>query len=186
MKVVVVSDTHGSAVAWRDIVKIAGDDKLFLHLGDVLYHGPRNPIPEGYDPKTLAEELKNFRIDFVRGNCDADVDIMVLGLPEMPKVAKHTFGNWKVFMVHGEDLDDEIGFAKKHDADILLRGHTHIPKIEKNSGVIVVNPGSPSIPKGGFPPTFSIFEFEEDSLTIRILDLNGLEIMREVFEREEG
>ena len=186
MRVVVVSDTHGSVTSWRKIVDIVGKDNLFLHLGDVLYHGPRNPIPDGYDPKTLAEELKNFRIDFVRGNCDADVDIMVLGLPEVPKVAEQTFGNWKVLMVHGEDLDDEVGFAKNHGAKVLLRGHTHIPKVEKSSGVIVINPGSPSIPKGGFPPTFSILDFDDDLLTVRILDLNGSEIMKEVLEYEKG
>ena len=186
MRVVVVSDTHGSVTAWRKITDVVGKDELFLHLGDVLYHGPRNPIPNGYDPKNLSEILKEFRIDFVRGNCDADVDIMVLGLPEVPKVAEQTFGNWKVLMVHGEDLDDEIGFAKKHGADVLLRGHTHIPKITNESGVIVLNPGSPSIPKGGFPPTFSVLDFSDNSLKIRILDLNGLEIMEEVFEYEKG
>ncbi len=186
MRVVVVSDTHGSVVAWQSIVKLVGKNNLFLHLGDVLYHGPRNPLPDGYDPKTLAEELKDFRIDFVRGNCDADVDIMVLGIPEIPKVAEQTFWDWKVLMVHGEDLDDEIGFAKKHGVDVLLRGHTHIPKIEKKSGIIVVNPGSPSIPKGGFPPTFSVLDFEENNLTVQILGLDGSEIMREVFKNEKG
>ncbi len=185
MRVIVVSDTHGSVTSWRKIVSVAGRDNLFLHLGDVLYHGPRNPIPDGYDPKTLAEELKNYRIDFVRGNCDADVDITVLGLPEIPKIAEQTFGDWKILMVHGEDIDDEIGFAKKHGANVLLRGHTHIPKIEESSGVIVVNPGSPSIPKGGFPPTFSILDFKGDSLIIRILNLDGSEIMKEVFKHEE-
>ncbi len=182
MKVVVVSDTHGSITAWRSIVNLVGRDHLFLHLGDILYHGPRNPLPDGYDPKSLAEELKNYRIDFVRGNCDADVDAMVLGLPEIPEIAEETFGNWKVLMTHGEDLEDERAIAKGHNVDVLLRGHTHIPKIEKHDEVIVINPGSPSLPKGGFPPSFAILDFS-DTLRVEILDLNGLKLMEEVFRK---
>ncbi len=181
MRVVVVSDTHGSLKAWRRIVEIVGDDALFLHLGDVLYHGPRNPIPDGYDPKSLAEELKKYRIDYVRGNCDADVDVMVLELPEMPKVAEETFGEWKVVMIHGEDLEDEFEFARGHGAKVLFRGHTHIPKIEERRGIVVVNPGSPSLPKGGFPPTFAVVDFG-DVLKVEILSLEGEKVMEEVFE----
>ena len=183
MRVYVVSDTHGSVTSWRKIIDITGESDLFFHLGDVLYHGPRNPIPEGYDPKTLAEELKKFRMDYVRGNCDADVDVMVLGLAEMPKVAEESIEGWKIVMIHGEDLEDEFEFLRSRNAQVLLRGHTHIPKMEIESGMMVLNPGSPSLPKGGFPPTFAILDIEKEVLRARIVDLEGKTVMEGVLER---
>ena len=181
MKVVVVSDSHGAFKDWMKIEPFLQDADLIWHLGDVLYHGPRNPLPEGYDPARLAERLKSFSIDYVRGNCDADVDAQVLGLPEMSRVIEETIGNMKIVMVHGDMLqeDDEEEFAKYHRASILLRGHTHIPKVQKREGVLVVNPGSISLPKGGSEKSFAVLYFDEP-LIVEIRNIDGDVIMREV------
>lgn len=154
MRILVISDTHGSLKNWEKIKNIVDSVDEVFHLGDILYHGPRNPLPDGYDPKNLAEELKKTNVNYVRGNCDADVDLKVLNIQEMPKQIIEYFGNLPVYFFHGEVIEDDgfdlIAFAKKHDVKIVLHGHTHIPKIEEIEGVVVANPGSLSLPKRGF------------------------------------
>ncbi|MBT1247589.1 MULTISPECIES: phosphodiesterase [unclassified Thermosipho (in: thermotogales)] len=180
MKILVVSDTHGSLENWKKINIVQEVDEIF-HLGDILYHGPRNPLPEGYDPKNLAEELKNHKINYIRGNCDADVDLKVLGVQEMPKQSIEYFGKVPVYLFHGEVIENDgfdlISFAKKHNVKVVLHGHTHIPKIEEIDGIIVANPGSLSLPKGGFPPTYMVIE-KNNEVVITIFDLNGKEVLK--------
>ena len=182
MKIVVVSDTHGSKSSWEEVKPYIKDADYIWHLGDVLYHGPRNPLPDGYDPKSLAEELRKHDIDYVRGNCDADVDVMVLGLPEMPRIAEEFIGDWKFVKVHGDQLEnsDEVEFARYHDAKVLLRGHNHIPEIEKREGVYIINPGSLSLPKGGYPKSFATLLFDDENIIATIYSLDGSKIFEEV------
>lgn len=179
MKVLVVSDTHGSLYYWKKIEKILSNVDEFFHLGDILYHGPRNPLPKGYDPKNLSEELKKYKINYIRGNCDADVDLKVLGIQEMPKQMLEFFGNYSIFMVHGEIVEEDnvnlIELAKSHDAKIILYGHTHIPKIEDKDGIILANPGSLSLPKENNMPTYMILDFK-DKLKITIYTVVGDEV----------
>ncbi len=183
MKIALVSDTHGSVYYWRKIERVLSDVDMIWHLGDVLYHGPRNPLPEGYDPKTLAEVLKDYSINYVRGNCDADVDIIVLGFPEMSRVVEEYIGEVKVVMVHGDVLskDDEESFAEYHDAKLLLRGHTHIPRVEKKGNIWVLNPGSLSLPKGGSKNSFMMLEFDGDIL-LKLLDTDLNVLHEEVLQ----
>ena len=182
MRVVVVSDTHGSVEFWMRLERFLENADAIWHLGDVLYHGPRNPLPLGYEPAKLAERLKRFSIDYVRGNCDADVDVMVLGLPEMSRVVEESVGNFKIVMIHGDDLseEDEEEFTISHKAHILLRGHTHIPRLERKGRIWVVNPGSLSLPKGGSENSFAEMVFDESEVVVRILNLEGRVIMEEV------
>ena len=181
MKAVVISDTHGSLKTWMQVLPFLEDADMIWHLGDVLYHGPRNPIPEGYNPAALAENLKRFHIDYVRGNCDADVDVQVLGLAEMPRVMEETINDLKIVMIHGDLLpeEDEVDFAKQHGASILRRGHTHISRIERKGNVVIVNPGSLSLPKGGSKNSFATILFDDPTI-IEIKDLSGKTIIKEV------
>ena len=183
MKVLVLSDTHGSLEVTSKVFELVGKVDLVFHLGDVLYHGPRNPIPRGYDPMGLAEFLREKRVIYVRGNCDADVDLMVLGLQEIPRMAMEYFENLKVLLLHGDQLEemDVVSFAKEHGCQVVLFGHTHVPTVEKREGVLLLNPGSPSLPKSQHPGTcglidtetgcFSLFNTEGSLIKeVRILD----------------
>ncbi|MBO8160437.1 MAG: phosphodiesterase [Thermosipho sp. (in: Bacteria)] len=180
MKILVVSDTHGSLFYWKKINHLLNQVNEIFHLGDVLYHGPRNPLPEGYNPKELAEELKKYKINYVRGNCDADVDLKVLGIQEMPKQIFEFFGDYSIFMLHGEIVEEDnvdlYKLAKNHEAKILLHGHTHIPKIEEKNGIIIANPGSLALPKENNQPTYMIIEFSK-KLKITIYTIDGTEVI---------
>lgn len=168
MKILIASDIHGSEFRAKqiyDIWKNGNYDKVIL-LGDLLYHGPRNDLPEFYRPKgviPLLSEMKDYIIA-VRGNCDAEVDQMVLPFPIMDDSKAFVLNGKKVFLMHGHhDLDYT-------DAEIVMSGHTHIPVLEKKNGVLFLNPGSTTIPKNGSEPSFAIWD--GDRISIISLD-NG-------------
>ena len=150
MKLMVVSDIHGSAYYCEKMLecyKNENADKLVI-LGDILYHGPRNDLPQGYAPKQVIEMLNNIKEEIlcVRGNCDTEVDQMVL---KFPILAEYAFLYWNekmIFVTHGHNFNlDKLPMLKK--GDILLHGHTHIPVCETAGDITYVNPGSISIPK---------------------------------------
>ena len=182
MKVLILSDTHGSLSAFEAVERFFEGVDLVLHLGDVLYHGPRNPIPEGYDPKSLAERLKEHDIVYVRGNCDADVDLMVLGLSEMPRVRRGSFGSVDYVMAHGDLVEDPYSFAMENEAKVVLLGHSHIPVLRDIEGILVLNPGSPSLPKGGYPGSFAILNVDGSHVEAKVLDLKGDVILKGGFD----
>ncbi|HPP69717.1 MAG TPA: phosphodiesterase [Pseudothermotoga sp.] len=175
-KILVVSDTHGSITSWKMIEQSFPSVDQILHLGDILYHGPRNPLPAGYNPAALADILKKrANISYVRGNCDADVDLLVLENNDMPKIMSLTIGRFKVLLMHGEDIhnDDEIlELLEKHDANVLAYGHSHIPRLELVKSKVILNPGSTSLPKMNHPPTCALIEISE-SLKISIYTVDG-------------
>jgi putative phosphoesterase len=127
------------------------DADLIIHAGDVLYHGPRNDIPAEYNPKQLAEVLNNCPVPIVTacGNCDAEVDGMVLKLPIQSPYTYLMLNGLKIVVTHGHNLTEENrqDMAKRLKADIFITGHTHIAVMEKNDGIIYLNPGSPSMTK---------------------------------------
>ena len=174
MKILVISDTHGSLDKTVKVFSLVKDPDLVFHMGDILYHGPRNPIPEGYNPSKLAEFLRGKNINYVKGNCDADVDIALLGLPEIPRVSIEYMGNFKILRMHGDQFDenDLLDVLKHHDCNVLIYGHTHIPELEKREKFIIFNPGSPSLPKKG-EGTFGIMEINDNFLTVKLLNLEG-------------
>lgn len=152
MRLGFISDTHGG---YDETVfaleKLCGCDQIF-HLGDVLYHGPRNSIPHSYDPKKLAEYLKRRKdIIYVRGNCDADVDEMVTGqdLSEHERLVQ--VGDQTIYIVHGyqESASKRIKRAKELHATIVAYGHSHVKDLDEIDGITVINPGSTTIPKDG-------------------------------------
>lgn len=152
MKIGVVSDTHGCVVTWRAIYRryFAGCD-LIIHAGDVLYHGPRNPIPAEYNPRELAEELNACPLPVVvaAGNCDAEVDGMVLSMPVQAPYAYVFAAGRRIVVHHGQSLDEagRWAMAGRLGAAVLVTGHTHVPELAKRNGTILLNPGSPAMSK---------------------------------------
>ena len=150
MRILIFSDLHGDYKRAEEIKAIwdKGDfDSIFL-LGDILYHGPRNDLPPFYCPKKvipILSELKDY-ITAVRGNCDAEVDQMVLEFPVMAEYAILTAGTRMIFATHGH-VFNEKNLPPLHKGDILLHGHTHVPKCVAHENYIYMNPGSVSIPK---------------------------------------
>ena len=185
MRALILSDIHGSALAARQALTFFEKfncDKIIL-LGDTLYHGPRNPLPAGHGPMQVVEALAPYKdkIIAVRGNCDADVDLMMLDFPIENEYAVIEDNGYNMFLSHGhifmpecfpknalesiestgvaQSIELEIAAKQKPQIDAYLYGHTHIWKLEKNfRDVLLVNPGSTSLPKGGNPPTFGLYD----------------------------
>ena len=151
MKLMIASDIHGSACWCRKLLEAwdrEGAEHLIL-LGDILYHGPRNALPEEYAPMEVAAMLneRSGRIFGVRGNCDAEIDQMVLRFPMMADYSLLFSGQHTVFVTHGH-LWHADALPQLRSGDVLLHGHTHLPGWEETSdGIFVFNPGSVSIPK---------------------------------------
>lgn len=170
MKLAVASDLHGSLAFAREFFERAeslGAEKILL-LGDLYYHGARNPLPEGYDPIGLAAFLnkKKEKLIVVRGNCDSSVDQTVSEFA-FAESAVLFLGGKTIFCTHGDVFHKEN--LPKGSFDLLLYGHFHIGFIEKTANAIVANPGSVSLPKGGSPRSFLLLTENE----IALYDLSG-------------
>ncbi len=150
MKYLIASDIHGSAYFCEQLINRFNDEKAdkLLLLGDILYHGPRNDLPVGYDPKRVIEMLNSLsdKILCVRGNCDSEVDQMVLDFPIMADYLLLNAGNKTVFATHGHVYNEEK-LPKFARGDILLHGHTHVTSFVNRGEYSYFNPGSVSIPK---------------------------------------
>jgi len=151
MKWMIASDLHGSAY-WTEKLMAAfereGCDRLML-LGDVLYHGPRNDLPEGYAPKQVIAMLSALKgkVFGVRGNCEAEVDQMVLPFPVIAEYAVMPVGERLAFITHGHTYNMKTDLPLQR-GDILLHGHTHVPACEPfGDENVYLNPGSVSLPK---------------------------------------
>ena len=174
MKYFFASDIHGSAFYCRKMLesfKESGAERIVL-LGDILYHGPRNDLPKDYAPKEVIAMLNLLRdkILAVRGNCEAEVDQMVLDFPVLADYAFLVLNGICFYATHGHvynALEDGKNLPPMSEGDVLVHGHTHIPvaeRIELNSvkgssgkrHITVLNPGSVSIPKGGFPNSYGL------------------------------
>jgi len=161
LKFCIASDIHGSAFYCKKLLEAyrrEGADRLLL-LGDILYHGPRNDLPEEYAPKKVIEMLNPLKDEIlcVRGNCDTEVDQMVLQFPIMADYAIFQAGERMIFATHGHHFhNDQLPPLKK--GDILLHGHTHVPKCEIYDTHVYLNPGSVSIPKENSPHGYILWE----------------------------
>ena len=152
MKLMIASDIHGSASCCRRMLEAfgrEGADRLLL-LGDILYHGPRNDLPEAYDPKVVIAMLNGLKEPplCVRGNCDTEVDQMVLAFPVLADYALIEADGQTVLATHGH-LYNPMHLPPLKKGDILLTGHTHVPAWEDHGDYRYFNPGSVSIPKEG-------------------------------------
>lgn len=164
MKWLIASDIHGSAYYCRKLLeayKKERADRLLL-LGDVLYHGPRNDLPKDYNPKAVIAMLNDIKQDIlcVRGNCDTEVDQMVLEFPILADYAVLTVGDRLIYATHGHVYNNEK-LPPLHKGDILLHGHTHVPKCEELETHVYINPGSVSIPKEDSEHSYMILEGNE-------------------------
>jgi len=152
MKLVIASDIHGSAY-WcgrlMELIEAEKPDRILL-LGDLLYHGPRNDLPRDYAPKKVIPMLSSLadRILTVRGNCEAEVDQMVLPFPCMADYALVETSGQTFYLTHGH-LHNPSNLPPLAPGTVFLSGHTHIKADEVHSGIRCLNPGSVSIPKDG-------------------------------------
>lgn len=150
MKIMIASDIHGSAYYCKkllDAYKKENADKLFL-LGDILYHGPRNDLPKDYSPKAVIDMLNNIKEEIVcvRGNCDTEVDQMVLDFPILADYGILYASGRLIYATHGHKWGEK-NLPPLKKGDVLMCGHTHIPKCTEHKDYIYINPGSVSIPK---------------------------------------
>ena len=162
MKWMIASDLHGSAYYCRKMLEAferEGADRLFL-LGDLLYHGPRNDLPQEYAPKEVIPLLneKKEKLLCVRGNCDAEVDQMVLEFPVLADYAVLPVGQRLIYATHGH-IYHVKNLPPLAPGDVLLHGHTHVPAwTEFGQGNLYLNPGSVSIPKENSPHSYMTLE----------------------------
>ncbi|HEY5716233.1 MAG TPA: phosphodiesterase [Psychromonas sp.] len=162
MKLFFASDLHGSLPATElllDKYKASAADYLVI-LGDLLNHGPRNPIPEGYQPAAVAQLLNKYsdQILAVRGNCDSEVDQMLLDFPMLETYSWILLENGtRVFLTHGHIYNSGNRPPLK-TGDVLAYGHTHLPVAERNGDQFIYNPGSVTFPKGGYVASYGLFE----------------------------
>ena len=158
MKYMFASDIHGSAYFCRKMLEAYSNEKAerLVLLGDLLYHGPRNDLPKEYAPKEVIPMLNNMKREIyaVRGNCEAEVDQMVLEFPVMADYCILNINGKTMYATHGH-IYNQNNLPPLMEGDILIHGHTHVLKAEQMDGYILLNPGSVSIPKEGNPPTYA-------------------------------
>ena len=163
MKLLIASDIHGDAVCCQKILDEAsarGVDKIIL-LGDILYHGPRNDLPENYAPKKVIEMLNKVseKLLCIKGNCEAEVDGMVLSFPVLSDFGWIHDGEMGVtmYLSHGHKYNPD-NLPPLPSGAVFLYGHTHLLGFCKRDNILCLNPGSVSLPKGGNPKSFAIYE----------------------------
>ena len=161
MKWMIASDIHGSAYYCEKVLAAfsrENADRLLL-LGDLLYHGPRNDLPQGYAPKEVISQLSAVKdkVFCVRGNCEAEVDQMVLPFPVLADYCLLEQAGHVVFATHGHHYNLETP-PLLQPGDVLLHGHTHVPAKDDRLGFWYLNPGSVSIPKEGSAHSYMTME----------------------------
>lgn len=180
MKALIASDLHGSLSSLRFLLEKAKKikpDHIIL-LGDLVYHGPRNPLPQTYDTISVLNDMKELNglpccVTAVKGNCDAEVDLALLPFP-VAEEAWLDFENLHIYASHGHRLPENPPVPGIKKGTVILRGHTHIPRGETLDGLHFWNPGSLSLPKPNFPRSYGLLE---DGV-FRVMDMNDNELLR--------
>lgn len=177
MKWLIASDIHGSAAYCRRLTEALERERAdrLLLLGDLLYHGPRNPLPEGHDPMAVAQMLNELPLPVlaVRGNCDAEIDQAVLTFPMMADYILMEISGHTVFVTHGHLFSPEKR-PPMRPGELFLSGHTHVPLCRAADGLVFLNPGSLALPKEGSPHSY--LTLEEGLFLWK--DCDGREFMR--------
>lgn len=179
MKLMFASDIHGSLPATERVLSrfVESGAQWLIILGDVLNHGPRNALPEGYAPAQVAEKLNEFadKIIAVRGNCDSEVDQMLLHFPITAPWQQVLLENTRLFLTHGH-LFGPDNLPPLATGDVLVYGHTHIPVAALHGDLVHFNPGSVSIPKGGHVPSYGLL----DENLLSVIALNDQQVIAQV------
>ncbi len=181
MKILIASDIHGDLDSARRVVNAfenEGCDKILL-LGDILYHGPRNNLPATYSPKEVIALLNGYKdkILAVRGNCDTEVDQMVLEFPILADYAYISVDGLQIFATHGHHHNTATP-PPLSEGDILLHGHTHVLKCEEfGNKNTYINPGSVALPKESNPRTYAIYE----NRTVTVMAIDGSIVLTKKF-----
>ncbi len=179
MKYMFASDIHGSAYYCRKMLDAYREEQAgrLVLLGDLLYHGPRNDLPREYAPKEVIPMLNSLKSEIyaVRGNCEAEVDQMVLDFPVMADYCILSIEGKTFYATHGH-IYNQNNLPPLQNGDILIHGHTHVLTAEEKEHYILLNPGSVSIPKEGNPPTYAVLN--EGVFTIKDFDGNIIREMR--------
>lgn len=179
MKIMFISDIHGCVPALQKALAHFNRKQadLLVILGDELYHGPRNPLPEGYDPKMVAALLNDYRekILAVRGNCDSEVDQMMLEYPMMADYSRLYVDGVSFFLTHGH-LYDENHLPPLSSGEVFVYGHYHVPVAKQDAGLFFINPNSISMPKDGVPSygwyengIYTLFDLNTDEKLMEIV-----------------
>lgn len=172
MKIFFISDIHGSIYYLEKVLDRYKQEaaNYIVILGDALYHGPRNPLPKDYNPQAVASLLNGYKdkIIAVRGNCDSEVDQMIIEYPMMSDYSIILCNNRRLFVTHGH-IYNEDNMPNLSCNDVLIHGHTHFPVAKKCNGIYVLNPGSITLPNGNNPNSYAILQ---DDL-FQIKDLQG-------------
>lgn len=182
MKILVLSDIHGSELSLKTSLSSFPDFDLLVLCGDYLNHGPRNPLPDGWNPKGVAEILNNLsdKIVCVRGNCDSEVDEMVLTFPCLNAYTNMFFGTQRIFIHHGHLYSKEKLKSWLPKGTLIISGHTHVTVLEKEDDFIFFNPGSISLPKCDDGKTCGLIEIDENGIKkISLLSIEG-KLIREL------
>lgn len=171
MKLMFISDLHGALPATEKALNIFANSgaQWLIILGDLLNHGPRNALPEGYAPAEVAQCLNHVadKIIAVRGNCDSEVDQMLLDFPVMAPWQQVLLSKQRLFLTHGH-LYNPDNLPPLATQDVLVFGHTHLPVAEYRQPYYLFNPGSVSIPKGGYDASFGMLD--DGVLSVRTLN----------------
>ena len=173
MKLLVVSDIHGSLYYMNKIMDIYNNDsydKLVL-LGDLYYHGPRNPLPKDYNPMEVSKVLNSIKdqILCVKGNCDAEVDQMISEFIINDNLNLE-LNNKKIMFTHGHkyNIDNKV-----KDIDVLIYGHFHTGFIKEENNQYFINSGSITLPKNNTPHSYLVIENNEESIIVTLKDIDG-------------
>jgi putative phosphoesterase len=174
MRIGIISDTHGDAATLEKVMStIFHEIDIILHAGDVLYHGPRNLIPKGYNPSRLAEILNSLKspVLIAKGNCDAEVDQLLLKIPLANPFLFTVLNGKRVLVHHGHSMEGEglEELVNRWEIDLCISGHTHIATLSKVSKCLYFNPGSCALPKDGGVQTVGLW----DTDTISLINVNS-------------
>ena len=172
MKLMFASDIHGSAYWAEKVVKRFEEEQAdyLVLLGDILDHGPRNPLPKDYNPQAVIQLFNTIKdkIIAIRGNCDSEVDQMVLEFPIMADYNIIPFSNRKLMASHGHLYNDKQLPNSLVEGDIFIFGHIHVPVLEQKDGVYILNPGSATLPKENHPNSYGVLE--NDHFRVKTFD----------------
>ena len=183
MKIGVISDIHGSYGYLKKAINSIGKVDRYILLGDVLYHGARNDLPEGHNPKKVISLLEDKNFSFITGNCDSQIDHHVLKIPEPVYYKTESYNDLNIFMTHGwtPSIEEAESLAKELKCNVLFYGHTHIPEFEKKDGIYIINPGSISLPKEDSKHSAIRLTIEGKQNIVEFIDIEN----NDIYQREE-